>query len=83
MNLLSIDPSLNPAEDNWLNREIAIRIFGDENRFNELTQEHFNNITKISFVTDADNNENSITIPKQIGNLVNLKSLLIVTNDNT
>lgn len=79
MELPAIDPILNPAEDNWLNREIAKVIFKDEDKFKFLTQEDFNSITELSCGI-SNNNIPDGCLPSQIGNLVNLKKLSIISS---
>lgn len=78
----AIHPFYNPAEDNWLSREIAIKVFEDESRFDELTQEHFNSISEISCMINGEFNIPEGVIPRQIGNLINIQSISIATNRN-
>ena len=77
MKLHPIDPVSNPAEDNWLSREISRMVLGDESRYLELTQEHFNAVLELSYIESASEG----FIPVQIGNLVNLKKISI-NNDS-
>lgn len=56
------------VEDNWLNREVARQVFGDENRFSELTESDYLSITKIKLQGTKFNAD----IPKDIGRLENL-----------
>ena len=73
MNLPAIDPVLNPAEDNIVNRFIAEIVLGDKNRYNELTQEDFNKLT--GHLTIYHDGVGTLHVSKQIGNLLNLKGL--------
>lgn len=82
MNLQAIDPILNPAQDNWLSREIAKIIFGDESKFNELTQQHFNIIKDLRCSINDKFNIPKGIIPSQIGNLVNLEKISIKSSNN-
>lgn len=78
MKLMEIDPLLNPAEDNWLSKEIAGIIFGDESRYAELTQEHFNVITNLNYIClNRMVNIPEGFLPTQIGNLVNVEEISI------
>lgn len=83
MKLMSIDPVLNPAQDNWLSREISRIIFRDEDRYDELTQEHFNSVTKIKYTYyNKKHNSKLFFVPEQIGNLINLEDLSIKDSFN-
>lgn len=78
MELPEIDPVSNPAENNWLSKKIAYMVFGDENQFDKLTQEHFDSITEINYIClDYIGNIPEGFIPIQIGNLVNLEKISI------
>lgn len=79
-NLSIIDPDLNPAEENWLSKEISNKVFGDPSRFSELTQEDFDNIKAISCMVE-ELNSGELVIPRQIGNLINLEDLSVLTNN--
>lgn len=68
MEILEIDPVTNPARDNWLTREIAKQVRKQDPT--KLTQSDFNTITEISI-----DNKDIPEIPKEIGNLFNLKSV--------
>ena len=75
MKLPAIDPITNPAQDNWLSREVARQIFEDETKFAQLTQAHFNIVKHIQL------SQQGITyIPKEIGNLTNLDTLHLEGN---
>ncbi len=70
MNIEVIDPISNPAEDNWLSREVAKQTLGNEELYSQLTQDNFNSVTRITI-----SNQIISVIPSQIGNLINLKHL--------
>lgn len=68
--LIPIDPITNPAEDNWLSREVAKQV---GKQVVELNQEDFNQIRSIWMFGDS----NITDMPSQIGNLINLEELEI------
>ena len=65
------------VEDNWLTREVARQVFGDEDRFADLTSADYKSITKIELY----NNNFNAEIPKEIGLLVNLEYLILHSNN--
>ena len=80
MNLPAIDPVLNPAEDNIMSRIIAEIVLGDKNRYTELTQDDFNEVNYIRLYHDG---VGTFHVPKQIGNLVNLESIVFYANNDS
>lgn len=72
MEIPEIDPVTNPARDNWLTREIANQLWKQDPT--KLTQEDFNKITEISII-----NKDIAEIPKELGNLFNLKRVHIAS----
>lgn len=73
MRLAEINPITNPASDNWLTKIIARKVGKSDISF--LTQDDFNQINDIYVI-----NEEIIEIPKEIGNLNDLKSLSLPNN---
>lgn len=76
MNLADIDPINNPASYNWLTDEVRKQV--GKYDVSDLTQEDFNKIDTIIL-----NSQGIIGIPKEIGNLFNLKKLELNINQIT
>lgn len=76
MNLADIDPINNPASYNWLTDEVRKQV--GKHDVSDLTQEDFNKIDTIIL-----NSQGIIGIPKEIGNLFNLKKLELNINQIT
>lgn len=64
-------------EDNWLNREVARQIYGNGDRYTDLTDDDYLKITTINL----SNKGLSGKIPKEIGKLTNLKDLRLYNNN--
>ena len=58
-------------EDNWLNREVARQVYGNENSYNQLTENDYLKVKVISMLDKELNSE----IPEDIGKLRNLEEL--------
>lgn len=78
MKLQPIDPILNPAQDNFISRAVARTVFKNEDRYTELTQEHFNGI---GYLTCNHYVKDNLYVTNQIGNLVNLRSITFKSNE--
>ncbi len=70
-----IDPIYNPAMDNKLSRYLAKTLLGDEEKYTNLTQAHFNQLEYINYDVLCETGALDIEDLTQLCNFVNLKYL--------